>query len=81
LLQLNISQAINREPDPYRISKLEAAIDESLRKSKGNPQRAFLALIESAETDTALADLIADVMCVALLRHFYRTCEYLTQIN
>jgi len=77
LFTLNITRALNREPDPFRLQKLEGAIDESLQATKGNPQLAFLHLIGLAEREFELNDLIADVMTVALARHVYRTCDYL----
>jgi hypothetical protein len=79
MLQLNITEAIQREPDPWRVAKLESYIAESLRKCEGQPQTAFLHLIGLAEKESELENLIADVMAVALLRYFNRTAEHLSR--
>jgi hypothetical protein len=81
MLQLNLNQAIARDPDPYRLRKLEQYIGEALKRCGGAPSQAFENLLNLAEKEDEIAKLIEDVVAVSFFRHFIKTCQYLKEIE
>lgn len=80
-MNLDISKAIQREPDPHRVQQLEIFIAAAMRRCDGEPTATFKNLIALADGDSELRDALADVVALAILRYVMATVARLQEAD